>query len=37
LIIDEDDIKDCFLWGNDIMDEDEFYNGYKLDKVMELV
>jgi hypothetical protein len=37
LIIDEDDIKDCFMDGGDIMDEDDFYEGYRLDKVMEFI
>ena len=37
LIIDEDDIKNCFMWGGEIMDEDDFYDGYRLEKVMELI
>ena len=36
LIVDEEDIKDCFTDGDDIMDEDDFYSC-GLDKVMELI
>ena len=37
LIVDEEDIKDCFLGSyDDDMDEDDFY-GCGLDKVMELI
>ena len=38
LVVDEEDIKDCFLGSyDDDMDEDDFYNGYRLEKVMELI
>ena len=37
LIIDEDDIKNCFMWGGEIMDEDDFYDGYRLETVMEFI
>ena len=36
LVVDEEDIKDCFLGSDDDMDEDDFY-GCGLDKVMELI
>jgi len=36
LVVDEEDIKDCFTDGYDVMDEDDFY-GCGLDKVMELI
>ena len=36
LVVDEEDIKDCFTDGDDIMDEDDFYSC-GLDKVMELI
>ena len=36
LIVDEEDIKDCFTDGDDVMDEDDFYSC-GLDKVMELI
>ena len=36
LVVDEEDIKDCFTDGDDVMDEDDFY-GCGLDKVMELI
>ena len=36
LVVDEEDIKDCFTDGDDVMDEDDFYSC-GLDKVMELI
>ena len=36
LIVDEEDIKDCFTDGDDVMDEDDFYSC-GLEKVMELI
>ena len=36
LVVDEEDIKDCFLGSDDDMDEDDFYSC-GLDKVMELI
>jgi hypothetical protein len=36
LVVDEEDIKDCFTDGRDVMDEDDFY-GCKLETVMEFI
>ena len=36
LVVDEEDIKDCFTDGDDVMDEDDFHSC-GLDKVMELI
>ena len=36
LVVDEEDIKDCFTDGDDVMDEDDFYSC-GLEKVMELI
>jgi hypothetical protein len=36
LVVDEEDIKDCFTDGYDVMDEDDFY-GCGLETVMELI
>ena len=36
LVVDEEDIKDCFTDGDDVMDEDDFYSC-GLEKVMEFI